>query len=111
MTSRVDLSLEKVIFGKIFNSFSGAFFIREVNRSSSLKKTDSNIDVQCDEDITVYVLGLLCSCIHSSESVDDVHVEGRRDRIKISEPKFSYEFTLFHLAMRKMSATYGQLET
>ncbi|RNA06412.1 hypothetical protein BpHYR1_006129, partial [Brachionus plicatilis] len=32
----------------------------------------------CDEDITVYALGSLCSCMHSSESVDDVHVE--RDR-------------------------------
>ncbi|RNA32085.1 hypothetical protein BpHYR1_028253 [Brachionus plicatilis] len=27
---------------------------------------------RCDEDITAYVLGLLCSCMHSYESVDDV---------------------------------------
>ncbi|RNA16209.1 Retrovirus-related Pol poly from transposon [Brachionus plicatilis] len=35
---------------------------------------------RCDEDITVYVLGSLCSCMHSSESVDDVHVGLRRGR-------------------------------
>ncbi|RNA00547.1 hypothetical protein BpHYR1_010829, partial [Brachionus plicatilis] len=35
---------------------------------------------RCDEDITVHVLGSIGSCMHASESVDDVHVERRRDR-------------------------------
>ncbi|RNA03546.1 hypothetical protein BpHYR1_036458, partial [Brachionus plicatilis] len=83
---------------------------------------------RCDEDITVYVLGSLCSCMHSYESVDDVHVERKRDRAYtrslytdieldreenlVYEIKYYFSFwILFYLATRKMSATYGQLET
>ncbi|RNA09470.1 hypothetical protein BpHYR1_042919 [Brachionus plicatilis] len=64
-----------------------------VRRSSEINSDDIAIDAQkctlnvpiiktrgCDEDITVYLLGSLCSCMHSSESVDDVHVERKRDR-------------------------------
>ncbi|RNA19353.1 hypothetical protein BpHYR1_038982 [Brachionus plicatilis] len=41
-----------------------------------MNKLSFSTNEYCDEDITVYALGSLC--MHSFESVDDVHVE--RDR-------------------------------
>ncbi|RNA27164.1 hypothetical protein BpHYR1_042006 [Brachionus plicatilis] len=51
---------------------------RKYNKTKKPKEKRGRI---CDEDITVHVLGSICSCMHASESVDDVHVERRRDRV------------------------------